>query len=208
MLADLDGKLHEFANQVAVSRKTYEPVATRLTRDGVTSPDGITRILRLDMAPAGSGNFGRLTPNLDGVAMRLGRVGELTTVQASGVLGQRALWLGRAFDGIPLTRIAKLEASKGYSPATRRWSNTKTGVTFLYGGESEASPKPYVHLWEATTIVSEFLRTRYVPPEGSILMTPAGAGAMRKDGLYVSIVGSSVDVILAAARALRPVDGS
>jgi hypothetical protein len=139
--------------------------------------------------------------------MSLGRVGELTTAQASGVLGRPALWVGREFQGIPLTRIAKLEASRGYSPATHRWAHTKTGVTFVYGDEWEASPKPYVHLSEATTIVPDFLRGRYVPPEGTLLLVTKGAGVMRTDGLFVSIVGSSDDVVLAVAHALRPVAG-
>jgi hypothetical protein len=183
-----------------VSRETYKPIATRLTRDDVTSPDGITRILRLELAPSGSGNFKRLTPSLDGVAMRLGRVGDLTTAQASGILGRPAVWLGPEFQGIPLTRIAKLETSRGYSPATGRWGHTKTGSTFIYGPESGASPKPYVHLWEATTIVPEFFRGRYVPPEGSLLLVTKGAGTMRKDGLVVSIEASSDELVLAAAR--------
>jgi hypothetical protein len=207
MLPGLNGKLHEFAYQVAVSRGTYEPIATRVTEDDVTSPNGITRILRLEMTAAGSGNFERLTPSLDGVVMRLGRVGELTTAQASDILGRPALWLGREFQGIALTRIAKLEASRGYSPATGRWGHTKTGATFIYGAESGASPKPYVHLWEATTIVPEFFRGRFVPPEGSLLLVTKGMGTMRKDGLYVSIEGSSDDFVLAAARALRPAGG-
>ena len=139
--------------------------------------------------------------------MRLGRVGELTTAQASDVLGRRALWLGREFQGIPLTRIAKLETSRGYSPATGRWGHTQTGATFVYGPESAASPKPYVHLWEATTIVHEFFRGKFVPPEGSLLLVTKGTGTMRKDGLYVSIEGSSDDLVLAAARGLRPVGG-
>jgi hypothetical protein len=204
MLPQSDGKDHEFADQVAVSRETYEPIATRTTLDGVTSPDGITRILRLETASAGSGNFARLTPSLDGEVMSLGRVGELTTAQASAVLGRPALWVGQDFDGIPLTRIAKLEASHGYPPGAG-WQHTKTGVTFVYGDESEASRKPYVHLWEATTIVQDFLRGRYVPPEGSLLLFGKSSGLMQKDGIYLSIVGSSEDVILAAARALRPV---
>jgi hypothetical protein len=207
MLPGLNGKLHEFAYQVAVSRKTYKPIATRVTEDDVTSPNGITRILRLELTAAGSGNFERLTPSLDGVVMRLGRVGELTTAKASDVLGRPALWLGQEFQGIPLTRIARLEASRGYSPATGRWGHTKTGATFIYGPESGASPKPYVHLWEATTIVPEFFRGRFVPPEGSLLLVTKGMGTMKKDGLYVSIEGSSEDLVLAAARALRQVGG-
>ena len=186
-----------------MSRTTYEPVATRDTRDGRTGPDGITRILRLEMTRAGSGSFERLTPDLNGVAMRYGAVQELTPTQAADVLGRPALWPGREVGGLELRRIAKLEAGFG--------RHTYTGVVLEYGPGSEFGRpgEPYLRLTEATSVFEGFERgvRKYVPPEGSLLLVGSSAATLRKDGLYVSVTGSSEELVLAAARALEPLGG-
>ncbi len=58
MLPDVaDGKLHEWAHDVAVSATTLKPVATRETRDGQLSPDGISKILSVETLGSGQGDF-------------------------------------------------------------------------------------------------------------------------------------------------------
>src|SRR5205085_7753430 len=142
----------------------------------------------------------RLTPDLNGVPMRFGTAQELTPARTADVLGRPALWPGREVGGLALVRIAKLEAGLG--------ARTYTGVVLEYGPGSEfGNPgAPYLRLTEATSLFEGLERgvRRYVPPEGSLLLVGRSGGTLRKDGLYLSISGSSVKLVLTAARALEP----
>ena len=204
-----DGKLHEFAQQVAVSQATYAPVATRDTRDGETGPDGITRVLSVDTRGAGEGNFRRITPDLNGIASRYGVSGDLTQAEAASVLGRQPLWPGPEVSGLQLVQVARVEASSGFSRDTGEWAHTETAVRLSYGDApvvGRPPDGPRVSITESTKLVDEFRRgvRNYVPPSGSILLVGPYIGWMRQDGLYLSFEGTSEDLILAAARVLQP----
>lgn len=211
MLPDsADNKLHEWAHDVAVSQSTFEPVATRETRDGGLSPDGISIVLSVETLPEGEGNFTRMTDDPTGVVMRIGWSGSLTPAEASAVLGRRALWAGRRVAGLELARIWKDVRREGYDRQTGTWEKTFTGVTFLYGTLDEngnPTGSPSLRIGESATLDSGFPRGArdYVPPAGSILVFGRRTALMQKDGLYLALEGSSEDVLLAAARALEPV---
>ena len=208
-----DGRDHEWAHDVAVSRETFEPVATRETRDGVPGPDTGATILRVESLPEGAGDFTAAPePNWSGVSLGLGAIGSLTPAQASEVLGRRALWPGRSVDGVQLAGIAKTEGRQGYDRKTRRWAKTHVGVTFSYGAvevPGRSTPGRYVQLSETTELYPGFQRgvLNYSPPEGSVLVFGGHIGVMQRDGLYLALEASDVELLLAAARALEPVPG-
>lgn len=97
-----DGKDHVWEQQVAVSRKTFEPVALRETRDGKPGPDTEQRVLRLELMPTGDFTADE-SNSLDGLGFGQRR----TTIplgQAAGTLGRPPIWLGREYEGLPLAQ--------------------------------------------------------------------------------------------------------
>lgn len=108
-----DGKNHEWAQQVAVSRRTYKPVALRSTRDGVPGPGTTQRVLDLELLPAGEGDFTAAAgPSLDGAVVRQSRE-PVALEQAQETLGRPPLWLGRAYADLPLAQAFKETTSVG-----------------------------------------------------------------------------------------------
>jgi hypothetical protein len=97
-----DGKLHRFAEEIAVSRQTYEPVALRQTRDGVPGPGTLSRVQDLETLASGEGDFSA-SKDLDprGMVFMEGR-DPIPFERAADVLGETPLWLGREHDGLPL----------------------------------------------------------------------------------------------------------
>lgn len=108
-----DGRDHEWAQQVAVSRRTFEPVGLRETRDGEPGPNTGRRVLSLELLGAGAGDF---TPTgadrLDGTVFRQGRE-PIGLEQARGILGRAPLWLGREHRGLPLAQVLRETTSSG-----------------------------------------------------------------------------------------------
>jgi hypothetical protein len=100
-----DGKLHEWAQQVAVSRESFEPVATRETRDGEPGPGTRQRVLLLETLRSGEGDFTASEANsLEGTMFKESREA-LALGQARDVLGRAPLWLGREYRGLPLVEV-------------------------------------------------------------------------------------------------------
>jgi hypothetical protein len=108
-----DGKQHEWAHDVAVSRTTFEPVATRETRDGKPGPETGARILRLETLPAGEGDF-RVVPRpvRQGLSYREGSE-PITRENAAGALGRTPLWLGPAHADLPLAQVLRTTKAEG-----------------------------------------------------------------------------------------------
>ena len=212
-----DDRSHEWAHDVAVSRETFEPVAMRETLDGKVSPDGVTRILRLETLAAGEGDFAA-PPRDDGdrTAMRygLGFDDPLALVETPLVLGRTPLWPGPAVHGVPFARAWEFELATGYSRETGRWRDSVVGVNFFYGAvDEEGLPKAlrgeHVSIREVSRLHPGFVTgTRnYVPPEGTMRLT-GRTGFLQRDGVYVTIEASSEELVIAAARALGPLPAS
>lgn len=264
MLPDIaDGKKFEFAQQVAISRETFKPVAMRYTRDREVREEGTERILRFETVSVDEADF-TADPSLspDGLAFSqetkpLGRIAE-----AAEVLGRTPFWLGPEFGGLPLAQAAKEFSATGRSEKTlitgRRAEEIRrcidlmrdnpkrracrrrlhgimvlndkvyevgrmqfgpqhTGLSFFYGtlGDNPTTfkkdtarlySKPHVTVTQTTDReVNTFgPRFKYLPPEGSVVLVPATSGYLVHDGVYVTITASSEDLVLQAARALRP----
>jgi hypothetical protein len=218
MLPDVaDGKLHEWAHDVAVSATTLKPVATRETRDGQLSPDGISKIRSVETLGSGQGDFtAPPAVNGGGDAMRFQLTGSLAADEANAVLGRTMLWAGPTFDGLPLSRIAKQMRSQGYDRSTGRWATTHTGITLFYGpstggGIGQPAPSgPYLQVSETLTPDDQFQRgvRNYTPPEGKLLIFGDGnIGVMQSHGVHLFLEGSSGDLVLAAAKSLVPRTG-
>lgn len=215
MLPDVaDGKLHAWAHDVAVSQDSLKPVATRETRDGSLSPDGISHVLSVESLGSGDGDFtASPSANPTGVAMRFQLTGSLTREQADDALGTGMLWAGPRIGGLSLGRIALGTRQEGLDRATGRWRTTHTGITLFYGrttGGGIGVPDPagaYVRISETLTLDDQFQRgvRNYSPPEGKVLVFGKGDfGVMQSHGIHVFLEASSADLVLAAARELAP----
>jgi hypothetical protein len=223
MLRDARKRRHKWAYDVAVSQKTFDPVAVRELRDGRSGPDGNSIVLEAESVPKDEVNFTRMPRDSTRLPLKIGWTGFLTPSEASGVLGRPALWAGNSVAGLDLARIWKDKRGEGYDRKNGGSAKTYTGVTFFYGtlddngnpassriGSSTAKPLPFVQVSESRTLDSLFQRVvmNYSPPEGSVLVFDAGIAVMQKDGLYVALDASSEGVLLAAARTLERVPSS
>src|SRR2546423_1691187 len=65
-----DGKDHQWAQQVAVSKRTFKPLALRETRDGNPGPGTLQRVLELQLLPRADGDFTPSRPSLSGTLFR------------------------------------------------------------------------------------------------------------------------------------------
>ena len=228
-----DGRLHEWAQQVAVSQETAEPVATRETRDGKPGPFTGQRVLSLEMLPAGDGDFSKPDPeSLESNAFSFQPFGEALTVDdAAQVLGRQPLWAGRRLGDLELAGIGETETRVFRSEPIRRdgqpvrkvdWSNvvaSARGIVLFYGelGDDPSTfrkddgplwDRPHVAIIEATKLLISPRGGTYVPPDGSLFLRAGRqAGVLETDGIYVTIEAPDEDLILAAARALEPMPG-
>jgi hypothetical protein len=214
-----DNRLHEWARDVAVSKETFAPVATRETRDGEPGPQAGARIVRMEALPAGAVDFTpRRTPD-EHLVMSVGAGAEIDVAEARRLLGRGPLTLGEEFRGIPLGRIARLEL--GARREGEEWDRI-VGAEVFYGqldeqgrprfsrrpsGAPGVSPPPegaeYVLIEQVPRPHPAFRIgvQNYMPPEGKALLIGPRV-ALRRDGLLVAVSASSPELALAAARAL------
>jgi hypothetical protein len=219
MLPDVaDGKLHEWAHDVAVSKETAEVVATRETRDREVSPGGISIVLEAETLPAGAGDFDRRLSEGPEGPFSFNPVGEesLTRSEASAVLGRPALWAGPRVGDLELARIWK-DVRRERDGRDGPWREYY-GVSVFYGvvdadgkpagidGPSEVFQR---HAWIRQSVTRDLgfrAGTRnWVPPAGVVYLAGPGSGLMAVDGIHVVIQASNEELVLAAARALEPV---
>ena len=111
-----DHKLHEFAQQVAISQKTYEPVAMKYTRDRKTDPRGLERILRYETVSLDEADF-TSPPSPESVPMSMGNK-PIAIGQAREILGRAPFWLGERFAGLPLVQAEKAYSATGQQERT------------------------------------------------------------------------------------------
>jgi hypothetical protein len=141
-LPDGDGKLQEWAHDVGVSQKTFEPVATRETVDGKPGPGTGERILELEALDRGDAD---LTPSgpqgLDGTAFSEGREAiDLGT--AAEALGRTPLWLGRTQSGLPLAQVLRKDVKTGRSEERLLTGQQAEDVRECLARRSASSERP------------------------------------------------------------------
>jgi hypothetical protein len=124
MLPDVaDHKDHELAQQVAISRESFKPVAMRYTRDRQALDNEIEHILRFETISVDEADFTSAPgKSLNGVPMMSGS-DPIDLSQASKVLGRTPYWLGPEFAGLPLG-----QAQEAFSATGRREETLVTGA--------------------------------------------------------------------------------
>ena len=101
-----DGKLHEWAQQIAVSRETFRPVAIRDMRDRNPKSGNFDRVLELEMLAAGEGDFTAEKESDEGVVFNERRE-QVKLNETSATLGRMPVWLGREHSGLPLAYVSR-----------------------------------------------------------------------------------------------------
>lgn len=205
-----DGRVHPWTQQVAVSRTTYEPVATRETRDGVEGPGTRQLVRTLEYVSADTAGFGdpARRPASGPFAFEPG-FGQRLTLGAARELVPGLVWLGEEFRGLPFAWAGRTTWKSGYDRARGIWNDEVDGVLLVYGrlrvqNGSAALDGPSI-------VIRETLR-RLPPPLGGPLVPPAGSAyvsggnaVVRTNGVFAVVQARDESVALAAARALAPV---
>jgi hypothetical protein len=122
-----DGKDHEWAQQVAISKRSYKPVALRETRDGNPGPGTLRHVLGLQMVGRTAADFTASRPSRDGTAFKQDRE-SIRREKAASVLGQTPLWLGASYDGLPLARVYRETTRTGRQERLRLSGATATAA--------------------------------------------------------------------------------
>jgi hypothetical protein len=183
---------------VAVSRESYKPVATRGTPG--TGPDSQLLIGDLEMLPPGEGDFtkGGSPSWADRPALHV-RAEQIELAEAASVLGREPLWLGPEHAGLRLAKVGRrgmaIQTVYSKDPVPQGWASLRP----KYQGRFVV-----VHQSTDPRAVFFFGVTRgYTPTEGKMLFF-GGFALLRHDGMPVAIQASSEELTLSAARALRP----
>lgn len=190
---------------VFVSRRTHLPVEVRYHRAGSTSNqvsfriDYINATRRRPKLPAVSA----VSPTLTGVV----RSHPIALKQASRILGEQPVWLGRAFGTLRLTSVKQQMAA----PNSR-------GIQLRYAGSTartviEEAPRPVAGYGFSTADEGPF---GPIPPgRSALLVCDCGVARsypipqnvwqaqLRVDGLFVTIRSSNRKSAIAAAMSLR-----
>jgi hypothetical protein len=193
------------SERVAVDPQSGKPIVVLTFHDGVR---GWTyRVRSLEALPAGSGDFAEpqaskeLTPSGGSV-----REKEPIEVRDAPAVVPGALFAGPEFHGLPLTKAFRATVVTGYGPDSPVSPTSAPGVEFGYGGDASSQGDSYVWLLEAATpqIAYGWFMPMTAPKPGRMLVTGFGAYLL-VNGVYVTIQASDHELLLSAARALRPV---
>jgi hypothetical protein len=210
------GYRFELGQDIAIAQDDYRPVGMRETLNGKPSPAGASRILHYETLPAGSGDFTAPPPlNVNaGDSFRLSTAGTLEPAEATRVLP--ALWDGDHLGELPRARIGKLDWAERKASASE-WTNHVYGVRFEYGngnavlsalpgGPIEDSDGPYVVLDEfpPEDSMAVWRFQGYEPPAGHLYLQ-GKRGLVLAEGVAISLIATSPDLVVQAARALGPI---
>jgi hypothetical protein len=223
-----DQQLHEWTVQIAVSNETFKPVATRDTRDGKPGPGALQRVLELEAVPAEEVDLTVPKDRVEDVVYKGGKE-PIAVDRAADVLGRTPVWLGREHAGLPLAHASETWIREGRQKATEHgpvaFGEKELGVSLFYGAlgddpstyRKDVTPlesEPFVRINETTEVPAfvlggaRIVGGAYFSSEGTVFLAAGGRhGTTRSDGLYVVIQASSEELILSAARALKPMPG-
>ena len=181
------------SEEVAVSTDGYRPVATRYTVNGEPEPHSLKRIVTFETLPAGAGNVGEPSTVPPNIGVSCCSSEETTLAGAAAILGRRPLWLGESFAGLPLARVAHVEA-KTKPGDDDHFTGTQSSVELFYGSlDSTGQPdsaQPHVRVREGTPLIIMMARLG-IPPAGWALAEGPTA-TTTQDGIQVEITGPPV----------------
>ena len=206
--------------RVAVDVETHRPLAIEPATPSGDAPPFRWRVDVLESVPRRSASLGPLVPRAPAPVRGDVRASvPLSAMQAAATLVWPALWLGERFDDLTLTTIERQELSRGYAPGVAGVSRRGEGLRLVYRGGGR-----FVEIQQAPRAEPAYAfgggRSTFsfnpVPADGFAELTQlGGAGGadddswlaqLRRGGVFLSIWGSSRADVLAAARALRPIE--
>lgn len=191
-----------FAEEVAVDAESYRPLQFRFV-PGPGRDDSWTRVVSIETIERNPSDFAAPDEPVahGGLAEKEGQV---AVAEASTALGRSALWPGREIDGIELRQIELLRVKT-------RWSDhretTKPALVFEYGDSLKMSLGLSAH---EMPLVGPLPRQRV--PDGKLRLIEMNRwadewfGTLERDGLYVKFESPRRDLIVAAAKALQPLE--
>jgi hypothetical protein len=201
---------------VALDASTYQPL---LVRDA--SGTWSYRILSIGTVSEAAADFTRPTVTELGRQASSGGTFNSTklALDPAAAIGALpgALWLGSSFQNLPLAGIERDTLRTTFTdPALA--PELGVGLQFVYGAtETTGAPdrsRPFVQLWESDRpqAAYEWVFLRGIDPPVGTLVEPGSGGSfgttgfLVRDGTFVTVMASSPDLVLAAARALVPIE--
>lgn len=202
--------------EAALDRETYDPVVMRYVRAGEVQMQ--MDVLEMDTVAEGSVRFGKPDENggASGGSTSVGpiepppRADDVKSAQRA--LAHPVLWLGRAYRGLPLSSLT-VESTMTESKS----GSAQAEIVHLQYGNRELLPDVSVEEMnlrkerDYLTVLGDVIPPAgYLDLEGASTATvgnqevPLWRGALRRDGLYITIEARSREQVLDVARALRP----
>lgn len=204
--------------EVAVDAETYEPLRFRY-RSGATTSHW-WRVVSIESLAREEGQFAR-PARAEPRPLRQTGTDEraLTPAEAATALERPAVWPGPEVTGI---RLAEIQLTKLTSEWTDGRETLSRALVLQYGPRRfEAREEPWLMITE-TTSRAENLRFGHArpgelePQANELTLVGVGDldgsaadmwfGTMMADGVYVALESTRREVIVAAARAMRPIE--
>lgn len=210
--------------RIALDARSLRPIAVRALIKSGARASMTAEVLRIDAVQRRSANFQR--PSEPPPSTSGGTVERSVAVPRGSVrfLGRFVLWAGPRSAGLELRLIQRQTLRRVYPKSTPRPRRLTSGVNLLYGSVRNGRPDwrgRFLEIQQAARpepaygFLSRSLRLEQVPRAGFLRVERrplAGSsgramwvGQLRRDGRYVTLTASSRAILLAAARALRPI---
>jgi hypothetical protein len=192
------------SEQVAVDASSYKPL---LIKQGEGAELRVVTAETLPYEPAFFRKPAQITAQSGG---SLAAEAAVSPQQAAGVLGGKALWLGRSWNDLRLLETTREERSISYGPGHP--PGRATVVDFTYGkvgADGSIERQSEVHIYESTGCVLNvgWTCTARDPSAPGTIQLRGPISILRSDGLFVAIWDLSSDQrrALELARALGPI---
>lgn len=211
------------AEDVAVDSDSYRPLFFTYVRGNAAGPRW--RVAEIESIARDPSYFAK--PHLSAprpTNARTSSAADVTPTEAATALERPALWLGRHFGNLALTRISLSEEEVGYTDGS---THPGKRLEVTYGNASRRGE--WVTIREAASVPGSYqlgFNDGGDPPapEGSLVLQNSSivarsggppppvpehgewSGRLIADGMYVEVQASSRELLLAAVRALGPID--
>jgi hypothetical protein len=204
------------SEEVAVDAEDYRPLRFR----GQTIPwSEAPRVVEIETIPRDPRDFEAPQAAEPRPAGQTGvGEGKLSPAEAATALGRPVFWPGRAVAGVEL---AEIELMRLTTPWTDGRVTKGHALAFQYGADRRTAHlegRPSLIITEGTSAeeTARFDRGGPMPGPGELRLTGAGQtdrgdaemwfGSMHRDGVFIAFESPQRDLILAAAKAMVPLD--
>ena len=216
---------NQISEDVAVDADNYRPLRFRFSS---TAASGATRswsdaprVVEIETIPRNPRDF---EPPQSGEPRPVEQTGvderKLEPAEAASSLGRSVFWPGRAVEGVELAEIELMRL-------TTRWTDGRVteghALVFQYGADRRTAHLEGNRSLIMTEATSAEETPRFgisgggsMPQPGEVHLTGVGNadgsdvdmwfGSMQRDGTYISFESPQRDLILAAAKAIEPLD--